>query len=323
MLGAAAVAGAALLPRLARSESLMRISGRAFGTTWTVLLPQAADVGGIARSIDRLLESLDAIMSPFRPDSELSRFNSRRDAKTRTRLSRPMADVVGEALRIARITGGAFDPTVGPAVARFGFGPIRAPLAPAENSLDYRGFALSNDTVIRKEKGLTFDPCGIGKGYALDEMGRLLAKEGIDSFFAEFGGEILARGRHPSGRPWRAGIEQPVPGPRRLRHAVTIAEGALATSGDRVNAYDIGGRRYGHIVDPRTAAPVNNGVASVSVMAPTAMTADALATALMVMGPDEGLAFADGAALPVLFVMHDGKDHRDMANEAFRAAMIA
>jgi len=320
MLGAIGLAGAAGVPFIARARqpALAEIGGAAFGTRWRALLPAAAGAARIERDIARLLAALDGVMSPFRADSELARVNA---ADGPLILSRPLAEVVREGLRIARLTGGAFDPAIGPVVARFGFGPIRAGGGHAP-SIDWRGFAMTGRTLVRHAPALTFDPCGIGKGYALDQIGDLLSAHGIPAFFAEFGGEVRVRGRHPAGRPWRVGIEDPAPGSARPpRHVVGMEGGAIATSGDRNNAYVVGARRYSHIIDPRTAAPVDNGVASVSVVARSAMRADTLATALMVLGPVRGIALAERAALPALFVLHDGAGYRDVATASFRAML--
>lgn len=324
MIGAIGLTSAILAPGYARAreaiQGVMEIGGTAFGTTWRALVPADMDTAQLVDDISRLLRSLDAVMSPFRNDSELARLNA---ADGRVGMSRPLADVVNEGLRIAHLTGGAFDPSVGPAVARFGFGPIWASAVAKRPDDDYRGFEVAGQTLVKRSPMLTFDPCGIGKGYALDRLGALLAARGVDAFFVEFGGEVLVRGHHPEARLWRIAIEGPEPGRGQLRHVISMAGGALATSGDRHNAYVVGGRRYSHIIDPRSAAPVDNGVASVSVMAPTAMTADALATALMVMGPVRGIALAEREALPVLFVLRDGDGYRDVTTAAFRANMIA
>jgi thiamine biosynthesis lipoprotein len=302
------------------AEGVIEIGGAAFGTTWRALVPAGVATARLMQDIGWLLRSLDATMSPFRNDSELARLNA---ADGRVEMSRPLADVVNEGLRIAHLTDGAFDPSVGSAVARFGFGPIWASAVTKRPDDDYRGFEVAGQTVVKRSPTLTFDPCGIGKGYALDRLGEFLATRGVDAFFVEFGGEVLVRGHHPLARPWWVAIEDPKPGRSQLRHVISMTGGALATSGDRHNAYMVGGRRYSHIIDPRSAAPVDNGVASVSVMAPTAMTADALATALMVMGPVRGIALAEREALPVLFVLRDGDRYRDIATAAFRANIIA
>ena len=324
MIAALGFAGTAFMqgPGRARASigGVNEIGGAAFGTTWRALVPGGVDAARLADHIRRSLRSLDVVMSPFRPGSELARLNA---ADGRVDVSRPLAEIIEEGLRVARLTGGAFDPSVGPIVARFGFGPIGNPSVATVRAGDYHGFELAGRTVIKLSPALTFDPCGIGKGYALDRLGDLFAARGLGAFFIEFGGEVLVRGHHPAGRPWRIAIEDPGPGVSRLRHVITMPGGALATSGARRNSYVVGGRRYSHIVDPRTAAPVNNSVASVSVMARSAMTADALATGLMALGAKRGIELAEREALPALFVLHSGNGYCDIATSEFRANIIA
>jgi thiamine biosynthesis lipoprotein len=145
---------------------------------------------------------------------------------------------------------------------------------------------------------LSLDLCGIAKGYALDEIVRAL--DGLD-FLIELGGEVAARGRHPSGRPWRAGIERPES--NALQRIVEVDARALATSGDAQQSYVVGGRRYAHVLDPRTQAPVDNGVASVSVLAASGLIADGLATAAMVLGPQAARPLLKAREASALFLM--------------------
>ncbi len=323
MVGAFGMIGTALTPGISKPQdaktNVVEIGGIAFGTTWRALLAPGTETVRLGHDIRQLLGSLNAILSPFHKTSELARLNA---ADHQIDVSKSLADVLYEGLRIARLTNGAFDPTVGPAVARYGFGPLREYVAATAPISDYRGLELAGLTVTKSGRSCTFDPCGIGKGYALDRLGDLIFDRGVNSFFVEFGGEVLVCGHHPSGRLWRTAIEDPTPGAPNPRHAITMAGGALATSSDRRNAYVVGGRRYSHIIDPQTTAPVNNGVASVSVLAGSAMTADALATAFMAMGVGSGFALAEREAIPALFVLREGVSYRDIATAAFRDYLI-
>lgn len=321
LIGACGLAGAAGLPRIASAGDVATIGGAAFGTTWRVALADGVDSPALAGEIDRLLAELEAALSPFRSNSEITQINAGSSAGA-IAVSRPLRDVLAEGLRIAQLTAGAFDPTVGPVVARFGFGPIAKSASQEHRIGDHRGLTVHGRYVTKCCPDLTFDPCGIGKGYALDRMAARLRARGISNFLAEFGGDVLASGRRPSGRPWRVGIENPAPTATRFRHVVGLDNGALATSGDTANVYVVGARRYSHIIDPRTAAPVNNTVASVSVIAPSAMAADALATALVVMGPESGAAFAERERIPALFVLRDGDGYREISAAAFGAHLI-
>lgn len=281
----------------ATAGEVTRLSGRAFGTFWSVLFPRGID-GTEAETIAAILGRIDRAMSPFRPDSTLSRFNAA--PAGRQAVEPELAFVTAEALRIAAWSGGAFDPTVGPLVGRYGFGPIAG-----ERRGDHTALSCDPGGIAKSMDGLTLDLCGIAKGYALDAVGAALAALGHTDFLIDIGGELLAAGTGPDGAPWRLGIENPLQGGVWTR--LETANLALATSGDTIHFYEVAGRRYSHTIDPRTAVPVVNPIASVSVAHASAMTADAMATAMLVLGPDAGLALAEAAGLPVLFLLRDGK----------------
>ena len=290
LLGTAATLLAPALPLFADE---LRVSGRAYGTSWQVRLHQTGDVTALAHALKALLDRIDASMSPFRADSTLSRFN--RAAAGWHDADPELGLVTAEALRLAALTAGAFDPSVGPDVGRYGFGPIRG-----TRSGTFADFATAGPAIYKARPDLTLDLCGIAKGYALDQMAAAIEAAGHSDFVAELGGEVIARGVDPGGAPWRIGISDPLGGP--LRAVVDLDGQALATSGDAINAYELAGRRYSHIIDPQTDQPLRIAVASVSVFAPSTMTADALATAMMVMGTEPGLAFAREQGLAVLYL---------------------
>lgn len=280
------------------------ISGRAYGTSWQVRLRGAGDREALAAELAAVLARVDLAMSPFRADSEISRFN--RAPSGLHAVGGDFAAVSIEALRIAALTGGAFDPTVGPDVGRYGFGPIRGQRAGRFSDLSADGTAIG-----KAEALLTLDLCGIAKGYALDLMLDRVVSAGYEDCVVELGGEVRGSGNDVDGSPWRIGISSPIGG----LHGTLDARGlAVATSGDAINAYEVGGRRYSHIVDPATDEPVVNDVASVTVLAASAMTADGLATALMVMGSDRGLSFAESHDLPVLYVLRTPEGLAEVAN---------
>ncbi len=290
---------ATTMPALA--SDTVRLSGRAFGTTWHLRLRGDGETEALGRNLAALLERIDRSMSPFRADSALTKFNA--SGTGRYEIDPDFAVVTTEALRMAVLTDGAFDPSVGPDVGRYGFGPIHG-----TRFGTYVGFNGDGRTIAKLDNRLTLDLCGIAKGYALDLMVDCIEEAGYRDFVAELGGEVVARGTDFGGMPWRIGIADPL-GSGGLHAVVEIGELALATSGDAVNAYSVAGRRYSHIIDPRTDEPVQNSVASVSVLADTAMAADALATALMVMGPEAGVAFAATRGIPALYLLRtpDGR----------------
>ncbi|WP_185984802.1 FAD:protein FMN transferase [Aureimonas mangrovi] len=312
LLGAGAAGLVAALPRAAAADG-STLHGRAFGTRWRVVLASASEPD-LRHEIEAILDAVDGSMNPFRPLSEISRFN-RSQAAGWHGVSQPFAHVAGAALDCAAETAGAFDPTVGPAANRFGFGPIEGTRVGA-----FRELAAGSGAIHKSDGSLSLDLCAIAKGYAVDRVAAHLADRGHADFLVEIGGDLRASGRSPAGRPWQLGIEDPLRGG--VAHLVRLDAEALATSGDAVNSYTLAGRRYGHLIDPATARPVANDVASVSVIAPDATRADALATALLVMGPERGLAFANARAIPALFLLREKETLVSRANAPFAARLL-
>ncbi|MDP3898671.1 MAG: FAD:protein FMN transferase [Mesorhizobium sp.] len=309
--GALCLAGVAPA-RATEASPLTGLNGAAFGTHWSISLPAGAGLSGLRLRLDALLAELDLAFSPWRPDSIVARFNAgtARDMS----VTEEIAAVTGAALRIAAASGGAFDPTVGPLVARWGFGPIRAG---GTRPGGWLKLAAGNGHIARAETDLTLDLCGIAKGHALDRMVALLHDAGHEHFLIEFGGELAARGRHPSGRAWQVGIETPLPGTEEIAGVLRLDGMAVATSGDLVNGYDVGRRRYSHIIDPTTGEPVESALASVSVLTATAREADGWATALMSAG-QAGPDLARRLDIAALFLFRDGPGLRSVATGTFR-----
>lgn len=282
---------AALAARPSFAGATASLGGDAFGSYWRLTLPQGGDARPADTAVRRVVARIDALMSPYRADSELSRFNRASDGIP---ASAETLSVARDALGVAAETGGAFDPTVGPLVARYGFGPIRDAVPGS-----HEGIRLSGDTLTKDSPGLSLDFCGIAKGYALDLMRSELDAIGLTDYILELGGEVAARGLHPSGRTWRVAIDgAPL--------ALALPGGTVATSGLLAQSYRVGGHRYGHIIDPATAAPATGALVSVSVLAPKATRADALATALFAMGLDRGGAFAEATGLDTVLLARDG-----------------
>ncbi len=308
-------------------DAMTRLSGPTMGTGYRISLPQrltADETETVRASVEAALGRVDALMSTYRSDSELSAFNAA-GAKEWLDVAPDTAAVMAEALRTGSLSGGAFDVTVGPLVDLWGFGPGDRQGVPSDEAIADAA-ALSGQNALRflpkrgiaKDRdGLRVDLSGIAKGHAVDLVAERLEAAGFDSYLIDVGGELKARGRKADGAIWRVGIERPVPGERQVQRVVTLEGGAIATSGDYRNFFERGGRRYSHTIDPRTGRPVEHTLASVSVIADSAMTADSLSTALMVMGPEEGLALAESLELPALFLLRSDGNIVERATRAF------
>ena len=294
LLGTGGALLSSALPMWAAETQI--IGGPAFGSWWRAVLPATTDAHEIKAAIETVILSVDDAMSPFKKSSEISHLNGARDTNWHP-VSGGVSKVITEGLRIARLTNGAFDPTVGPIVGRYGFGPITG-----SSVTGYLSIQLGEGRLRKITPDASLDLCGIAKGYALDRMADVLTTRGVNSFLLEAGGEVLARGLHPNGRQWQAAIETPDANPRAFQCIVKLDGMALATSGDAVNGGQEGGVSFNHIINPHTELPIANGIASVSVIANTAMEADALATAFMVMGSEHGLALAEQEGIAAMFL---------------------
>lgn len=301
----------ALPSRAAAQPRVLR--GPAFGTSWSLVAAGSWDAAAVRVALDATITSVDEAMSPFLAGSEVTRFNFAPTTDWQE-LSAATCAVVREGLRVAALTHNAFNPTVGPLVGRYGFGPITQGPAGSPEEIAVR------DGAARKARpDLSFDLCGIAKGHALDRMAAACRKQGMSDFLIELGGEVFATGRHPAGRRWQVGIEGPPPAGD-FQRAVALDGASLATSGNAVNGYAHAGRCYCHIIDPATGRPADTALASVTVVSATAMTADALATALYAMGPQRGPDFARGSGIESLFVMNDASE---VATGGFEARVLA
>ena len=271
-------------------------------------------------------------MSTYRPESEISRFNRARSTDPFP-VSADTLAVLRHAREISELTGGAFDVTVGPLVDAWGFGPAGEPAAPPtegdierlRRQVGFRKLRIDHaaSSIRKLVPGLSCDLSALAKGYAVDRVADRLHAEGIDSYLIEVGGEVRAGGLSPRGDAWRVGIEQPGPGPPAVQRLVRLRDRALATSGDYRNYYEVGGRRISHTIDPRSGRPIDHRLASVSVVAPLGVRADAIATALGVLGPDAGyeLAAAQGWAALLIVRRGDGTLH-ERETPAFAALAL-
>ncbi len=311
-------------------SDLWVISGPSMGTQYTVKVvpPAASDLteDDVAREVRGAVENVNLTMSTWLEDSELSRFN--RHGTEPFRASDELIEVMAEARQVAELSGGAFDVTIGPLVDAWGFGPTEVNGPPTTDTIDALLAATGIDllevdterSLLRKVvPTLRCDLSAIAKGYAVDRAAKRLQALGCADYMVEIGGEVRTSGRNSDGSIWRIGIERPELARGELWSAVELEDAAMATSGDYRNFYVREGFLISHTLDPRTGRPITHGLASVSVIDPSCMTADALATALNVLGPVEGRALVERADLAVLFLVRseDG-ELEEWASAAWR-----
>lgn len=277
------------------------LSGRTMGTTYHIKAVISGKISAdrLGHAVTDRLLAINHSMSVYDPMSELSGFNRGKKGEA-VPVSSDLLQVFSVGKRIYDLTDGAWDATVGPLVTLWGFGPGKSPEHYPEEeevklALSRVGFgAISRqgeDSLVKKRSDLFLDFGSIAKGYGVDAVATLLREKNVRHFLVEIGGEVYGEGRRMDGKRWRVGINTPERGSSvdDLFQVRTLKGQALATSGDYRNFLQRGDRVWTHVIDPRTGRPVENGVTSASVVASSAVFADGLATALMVMGPEKSL----------------------------------
>ncbi|MCU0822540.1 MAG: FAD:protein FMN transferase [Spirochaetes bacterium] len=271
------------------------------------------------------LNSIDLALSVYNNGSDISRFNRFRGAGW-CAVSSETASVVLEAQRISDLSGGAFDITIAPLVEIWGFGvspsgavPPERYIKKAKNITGYNNLEVrfTPPAFLKKIPGLSINLSAIAQGYTVDSLAIILDKAGITSYMAEIGGEIKAKGRKPDGSPWRIGIAAPVKGRREIQLALELINTAVSTSGDYENYFEKNGKRYTHTINPKTGYPITHNLASVTVLHDSCMRADALATAINVLGPDEGYSLALKENLAVFMIIHNGEKFKEKMTPQF------
>ncbi|MFT5580545.1 MAG: thiamine biosynthesis lipoprotein [Paraglaciecola psychrophila] len=293
----------------------------------TVLEPigHTSDQEKLQLIIDTRLQTLNQQMSTYVDDSELSYLN-RTPTDQPVILSEELFEVLLMSIELSWLSGGVFDITVGPLVDLWGFGPQQHDLVPTQSAIDealagtgYQHLQLNiADSSVSKTQPVSVDLSAIAKGYGVDKIAELLLAAGYKDFMVEIGGELRLQGMSPRGAPWKIAIEQPDGSFGKVHRAVSIDTGAMATSGDYRNYFEVEGQRYSHTIDPTTGWPIKHTLASVTVITESAAYADGLATAINVMGPERGLLFAEQQQLAVYLIINTEQGFEARFTEAFR-----
>ena len=312
---ALAAALLALPAGCSRAPGPVQLSGPTMGTTYSVSiprLPEGADRAAVEGVIADVLRLADEHLSGWNVDSELVRFNDSSSTDWQP-VSPALFESVAQAQAVSRATNGAFDVTVGPLVRAWGFGagasaepatPSRELLAQLRGDVGYEKVELrpSPPALRKSTPGLQIDLDGIAPGWAVDRIAAHLEALGIRDYLVELGGEVRARGANAEGRRWRVAVETPQAGARQAYAVIEIDGAGVSTSGDYRDFREVDSRRISHTIDPRSGAPVGHGLASVTVVRESVAEADAWATALMVLGPEAGMALARRERLAALFI---------------------
>lgn len=306
----------------------IHLSGPTMGTTYNIKylntegLPEPEV---IQQEVDRLLEEVNDQMSTYRKDSELSRFNQSESTEPFP-VSPQTALVVKEAIRLNGLTLGALDVTVGPLVNLWGFGPeARREVVPTDEELADRQARVGIEhlhvegNTLRKEiANLYVDLSTIAKGWGVDVLADYIQSIGVDNYMVEVGGEIRLKGVNREGVGWRIAIEKPSVDERAIQDIIEPGDMAIATSGDYRNYFERDGIRYSHIINPETGKPIDHKVVSVTVLHPSSMTADGLATGLMVLGEEEGMKVAEAHQIPALMIVKTDDGFKEFASSTYK-----
>jgi thiamine biosynthesis lipoprotein len=302
------------------------LTGPTMGTTYNIkFVPvDKLDEKVLKKQIDQLLLDINQLMSTYIKDSELSQFNQWKSVEPFS-MSLQTIEVLKEAKRLGKISVGLLDVTVGPLVNLWGFGPQSRPeKIPSDKLIQATRQLVGLEKLIlgptwasKTNPNLYVDLSTIAKGYAVDQVTQLLKTYKIENLLVEIGGEMRVSGVKGSGEAWKIAIEKPEAEQRAAQEIISIGDNAVATSGDYRIYYEQDGVRYSHLIDPSTGYPITHNVVSVTVIHPSSMTADGLATALIVMGKEKALTLADKYDIAVLLITKEKDGFKEYTSTKF------
>lgn len=322
------VAFVSLLAGCERHPKPIQLSGGVYGTGWH--LTYIPDINTpppeqVQASLEAAFDIVNVGMNSYDPESTISRFNRAPSGEV-VEVDWDFAYVFNEARRITELTDGAYDVTVTPLLALWGFGPEGPESFPEQSAIDqalgmvgleHLEWSPATRELSKLTPGVSLELSSIAKGYGVDLGADALDELGIDNFMLDVGGEIQLRGMSPRGDAWRIAIERPEAGDRRVQTAIALSNTGVATSGDYRNYFERAGKRYSHLIDPRTGYPIAHDLVSVTVVHGSTAVADAWATALCVVGAEKALALAEERHLAIYTIRRDGDELIAQWSEAF------
>ena len=303
------IIGTIIIVRQQRTMPYQHHTGFIFGTVYNITYQSDKN---LQKEIEAELQKVDASLSPFNKSSIISKVNRNEKVEVNSMFT----DVFNLAQKISEETGGAFDITVAPLVNAWGFGfkndtkPTPAAIDSLKQIIGYKKVRLDGKQIVKNDKRIMLDCSAIAKGYGSDAVARLLRSKGIENFMVEIGGEIVTRGINEKRLPWKIGVTKPVDDSlntnQEIQTILNVTNKAMATSGNYRNFYYKDGKKYAHTIDPITGYPVQHNILSATVLADNCATADAYATAFMVMGLEKAKAILDRhPELMVYFIYSD------------------
>ncbi len=323
-------------PAKTHATEVTVLEGKTMGTFWRASIPgiDAKRSTELKEKIQTQLDADDQLLSTYKKDSALMRFNDSQSLSPWP-VSEAMADIVTTSLRIGARTDGAMDITVGPLVNLWGFGPEQQPVQiPSQEQIDAMKAktGLQHLTVINQSHqqylqkdlpDLYVDLSTVGEGYAADHLARLMEQEGISRYLVSVGGALNSRGMNGEGQPWRVAIQKPTDKENAVQAVVDINGHGISTSGSYRNYYELDGKRLSHVIDPQTGRPIEHNLVSVTVIAPTALEADAWDTGLMVLGPEKAKEVVRREGLAVYMITKEGDSFKTWMSPQFKSFLIS
>ncbi|PKM10293.1 MAG: FAD:protein FMN transferase [Gammaproteobacteria bacterium HGW-Gammaproteobacteria-3] len=323
--------GAALLVGACSDQSLQKFAGYAQGTTYHISYWSAEPVDHktIQLGVIKEFGAIDKLLSNYREDSVIEAFN-KAEARQSQATDPVIVSLVKTAKKVYQASAGCYDLTIKPLFDLWGFSgetPALVDVKAIDLALARVGMdklEIIDATHLRKMRtDVIIDVSSIAQGYSVERIAQILEQNGISNYLVEIGGELKTRGHKPDGQAWRIAVERPLPGQQTLHKIITLPKdeaAAVMTSGTYRHYFDVDGKRYSHILDARNGRPVSHDLVSVTVIHPDPVLADAWSTALLCLGPQQGLAAANNNALAALFIEQQGDDLIESQSDALKAA---
>ena len=299
-----------ILARHNQQANYYNIKGLVFGTVYNITYQYDSD---LKPEIEAELKRFDFSLSPFNDSSVISRVNRNEELVTDSFFQK----CFNRSMEISRETKGAFDITIAPLANAWGFGfkkgafPDSLMIDSLLQITDYEKVKLENGRVIKQDPRIMLSCSAVAKGYSVDVIAQLLDRKGIKNYMVDIGGEVVVKGVNPKNNLWRIGINKPIDDSLSVRQdlqtVLDLTDLGMATSGNYRNFYYKDGKKYAHTIDPRTGYPVQHNILSATVIAEDCMTADALATAFMVMGLEEAEKFCKANPMIDAYFIYSGE----------------
>lgn len=317
------------------TRTQMDLEGKTMGTFYSVKISGDVKISKplLQQQVDALLEQANDDISTYRPGSVLSRFNQSYSTDPQP-IPRGMADIILMAQRIGRDTQGAMDITVGPLVNLWGFGPdkrtFKVPdqqqIEAAQKNIGLQHLKLLSDSRgewLQKDlPNMYVDLSTLGEGYGVDQLVKLMARNGITNYLVSVGGAVSSRGVNGQGKPWRVAIQKPTDRENAVQALVDLQGYGISTAGSYRNYFEQNGQRYSHVIDPATGRPITHRLVSATVIAPTALEADGWDTGLMVLGTEKALKLAEEKGLAVYLISKTDEGFSAVMTPQFKAFLV-